>query len=160
MNLTNNYIPPFVPQDLKWYERNGLMTWYDQTKCKEFLKNLDNHFENMKIINCDIINKKAKGEEIPQSTLKTYLTIPKKKPVYEYPPEEREKVVSAGFRSTLKRNDVFVSKDLVKYHFLSPINGEKLFLSFMKKRQFEKKSKEKKGVVLEKILIISLRNIL
>ena len=31
--------------------------------------------------------------------------------------------------------------DLV--NFLSPINGEKFFLSSVKKRQFEKKSKEK-----------------
>ena len=77
MNLANNYIPPFVPQNLKWYERDGLMTWYDQTKCKEFLQNLDNHFENTKIINFDIISKKARGKEIPQSTLKTDQTIKK-----------------------------------------------------------------------------------
>ena len=92
--------------------------------------------------------------------MKTYQTIQKKKTVYEYPPEEREKIMSAGLRSALKRNDVFVSKDLVKSHFLSPIKGDKKILSSMKKRQFEKKSKEKKWVVLEKILIISLRNIL
>ena len=54
MNLANNYILLFVPQDLKWYERDRLMTWYDQTKCKEFLQNVDNHFENTKIINFDI----------------------------------------------------------------------------------------------------------
>ena len=53
------------------------MTWYDQTKCKEFLQNLDNHFENTKIINFDIISKKARGKEIPQSTLKTDQTIEK-----------------------------------------------------------------------------------
>ena len=53
------------------------MTWYDQTKCKEFLQNLDNHFENTKIINFDIISKKAWGKEIPQSTLKTDQTIKK-----------------------------------------------------------------------------------
>ena len=52
--------------------------------------------------------------------------------------------MSAGLRSALKRNDVFVSKDLLKSHFLSPIKGEKKFLSSMKRRQFEKKSKEKK----------------
>ena len=78
MNLANNYIPPFVPQNLKWYERDGLMTWYDQSKCIEFLQDLDNHFENTKIINFDIINKKARGKEIPQSTLKNYQTIKKK----------------------------------------------------------------------------------
>ena len=74
----------------------------------------------------------------------------KKKTVYEYPPEEREKIMSARLRLALKRNDVFVSKDLVKSHFLSPIKGEKNFLSSMQKRQFEKKSKEKKMSCIRK----------
>ena len=77
MILAINYIPPFVPEDLKYYERDKLISWYDQIKRKEFLQNLNNHFENTKIINFGIINKKAWGEEIPQSTLKTYQTIPK-----------------------------------------------------------------------------------
>ena len=71
-------MPPFASQDLKWWERHGKMTWYDQAKCKEFLQNLDNHLENTKTINFDIINKKARGGEIRQSTLKTYQTIKKK----------------------------------------------------------------------------------
>ena len=33
MNCTNKYVPEFIPSDLKWYERDGLMTWYDQVKC-------------------------------------------------------------------------------------------------------------------------------
>ena len=45
-----------------------------------------------------------------------------------------KKIMSAGLRSTLERNDVFVSEDLVKNYFLSPINGEKMFLFSMKKK--------------------------
>ena len=58
--------------------------------------------------------------------------------------------MSARLRLALKRNDVFVSKDLVKSHFLSPIKGEKKILSSMQKRQFEKKSKEKKMSCIRK----------
>ena len=60
--------------------------------------------------------------------------------------------MSAGLKSTINRNDVFISEELVKNYFTSPINGENFFLSSMKKRQFEKKSKEKRLVLFEKIL--------
>lgn len=45
-NLTNGYIPKFVPQNLPWYERNSLMTWLDQVKCEEMLAETDRHFNN------------------------------------------------------------------------------------------------------------------
>ena len=37
----NNYVPEYVPENLPWYERDGLLTWYDQEKCKEFLEDPD-----------------------------------------------------------------------------------------------------------------------
>ena len=33
-----SYIPPFVSLDLPWYERDGLMTWYDQETVKAFCR--------------------------------------------------------------------------------------------------------------------------
>ena len=41
MNTANKYVPDFVPNDLKWYERDGLLTWYDQIKCERFLEDPD-----------------------------------------------------------------------------------------------------------------------
>ena len=38
----NTFIPPFVSNELKWYERDGLETWYRQNKCQEFLEILIN----------------------------------------------------------------------------------------------------------------------
>ena len=35
MNSMNSYVPKFRPKDLPWYERDGLMTWYDQMKCED-----------------------------------------------------------------------------------------------------------------------------
>ena len=32
------------------------MTWYDEGKCRNFLKNTDEHFETLKIVYIDIIN--------------------------------------------------------------------------------------------------------
>ena len=40
----NVFIPKYVPQNLKWYEKDGLETWYRQIKCEESLNNTDLHF--------------------------------------------------------------------------------------------------------------------
>ena len=34
----NRFIPKYIPNDLPWYEKDGLDTWYLQNKCKDFLK--------------------------------------------------------------------------------------------------------------------------
>ena len=78
MNCTNKYVPEFVPSDLKWYERDGLMTWYDQVKCEQFLEDVNKHFSKTKIVNFDIINKSIKGEEISEGILRDYQIVHKK----------------------------------------------------------------------------------
>lgn len=45
--LDNRFIPRFVSNNLPWYERDGLMTWYDQVKCQEFLEDIVEHFQNL-----------------------------------------------------------------------------------------------------------------
>ena len=45
----NQFIPNFVSNDLLWYERAGLNTWYERGKCQDFLENTDNHFKNLQM---------------------------------------------------------------------------------------------------------------
>ena len=45
---SNNYITEYVPSDFPWYERDGLMTWYDQRKCEEFLRDPKSHLKKHK----------------------------------------------------------------------------------------------------------------
>ena len=40
-NFANNYMPRYVPEDLPWYERDGLLTYIDQLKYKEFISDPD-----------------------------------------------------------------------------------------------------------------------
>ena len=47
--LGNKYIPDYCPPNLPWYERDGLLTWHDQNKYKEFSKDPD-------MINFDMIH--------------------------------------------------------------------------------------------------------
>ena len=79
MNIANKYVLDCVPLDLRWYERDGLLTWYDQIKCKRFLEDPDRHFNNTKIVNFDIINKCVRGEEVFEQTLTNYQTVLKKR---------------------------------------------------------------------------------
>ena len=74
-NCVNNSVPEYVPQDLPWYERDGLMTYYNQVKCQEFLRNSDNHFKAAKIINFVIVRREAVGEKVPVDLLRKYQTV-------------------------------------------------------------------------------------
>ena len=89
MNCTNKYVPEFVPSDLKWYERDGLMTWYDQVKCEQFLEDVNKHFSETKIVNFDIINKSIKGEEISEGVLGDYETVHKKEVFIQFIKERK-----------------------------------------------------------------------
>ena len=59
----NQFIPNFVSNDLLWYERAGLNTWYERGKCQDFLENTDNHFQNLQILNFNIINSNGKIDD-------------------------------------------------------------------------------------------------
>ena len=49
--LDNQFVPRFFSNNLPWYER--------EVKCQEFLEDTEEHFQNLKIINFDIINSKG-----------------------------------------------------------------------------------------------------
>ena len=44
-----------MTDNLKWYERDGLDTWYEKNKCDEFLEDTDQYFHTTQIVNFDII---------------------------------------------------------------------------------------------------------
>ena len=51
----NKFVPIFVPDNLKWFERDLLETWSRKNKCDEFLKDTDSHFKSRHIVNFDMI---------------------------------------------------------------------------------------------------------
>ena len=117
------------------------MTCYDRRKCQEFLEEPDKHFQNAKLVNFYITNKWIRGEEMCHKTLKNYHTIHKNK-VFEYPSKDREKVMSTALKPTVKRTDVYISEDLVKDHFNTPINEKKNFIFYEKKKKNRQKERQ------------------
>ena len=85
----NCFIPKYIPGVLKWYERDGLDTWYLQNKCNEFLQNTDLHFAKRKIVNFDMVN-----NEDPKNIQKQYQTIDHEE-IKQYPPKYQEQTCSS-----------------------------------------------------------------
>lgn len=60
--LVNSYIPIYASSNLKWYERDGLLTYINQLKYNELIENSDKHFRIAKVINFEIIHKECRGQ--------------------------------------------------------------------------------------------------
>ena len=109
---TNTYIPQYVPDNLKWYERDGLDTWYQKDKCDEFLEDTDRYFHTAQIINFDSIRNQ---KQLPKNKLKQYQTV-NYDTIKKYPLSEQARITSSIFRS-IDRSDLHVMPTVVKNHF-------------------------------------------
>ena len=107
--VDNTFIPKYMPNNLKWYERDGLETWYRQSKCNEFLSNMDEHFQKRKIVNFDIIKNEAK-----QDKLKQYQTIDHDE-IKQYQPHLQEQICFSIFHTN--RKDMHIQKETIKENF-------------------------------------------
>ena len=106
----NKFVPKYVPNDLKWYERDGLDTWYLQNKCNDFLNDTDEHFKQMKIINFDMIKNNVSTEKRKQ-----YQTLDQHETMH-YSPQLREQICSSIFRDA-NRKDTHMKKETINEHF-------------------------------------------
>ena len=70
----NSYIPQYVKPDLKWFERDGLMTYIDRLSYERFEQDRDNYLSNVNVVNFDIINHEIKVTPLEKDIL-TYKTI-------------------------------------------------------------------------------------
>ena len=110
--IDNTYIPKFVPNNLPWYERDGLNTWYKQNKCNNFLEDPDKNFENLQINNFDLIFNK---EKLDSQKIEQYHTIDHKE-IVRYPKKEREQIMSCIFRN-VKQKDMVIQKETLHEYF-------------------------------------------
>ena len=112
--FANNYIPKYVPEDLPWYERDGLLTYIDQLKYKEFISDPDAAVKNTKVINFDMIHAQCWGT--PRTHSDNFYQTVREKDVKKMLQKDKKKAVAACIRSD--RKDIFVEKKLAFTHFL------------------------------------------
>ena len=117
---TNTYIPEYVSDNLKWYERDGLDTWYKKNKCNEFLEDTDRYFHAAQIINFDIIRNQ---KQLPKNKLEQYRTV-NYDTIKKYPLSEQARITSSIFRN-IDRSDLHVTPAVVKSHFHKNISPKK-----------------------------------
>ena len=110
--VDNTFIPRYTPNNLKWYEKDGLETQYRQNKCNEFLSNTDNYFQKMRIVNFDIIKNKVEEDK-----LKQYQTIDHEE-IKHYPPHLQEQIFSSIFHNS-NQKDMHIQKETIKKHFIN-----------------------------------------
>ena len=115
--VDNVFIPKYVPNNLKWYERHGLDTWYLQNKSNEFLENTDLHFKQRKVVNFDIIKNGENDKSIQQYNQLDHDEIKK------YPPEYQEEIMSSIFHAGNRKNMVIKKKKTIGEHFKKPLKS-------------------------------------
>ena len=107
----NKFIPKYVPDDLKWYERDGLDTLYLQNKCADFINNTDKHFKQMKIKNFGMIRNNVSKDKVKQ-----YQTLDHQE-IMHYPLQLRDQICSSIFRNA-NRKDMHIKKEAINEHFV------------------------------------------
>ena len=102
----NRFIPKYIPNDLPWYEKDGLDTWYLQNKCNYFLRDTDEHFKEMKIGNFYLIKNNVSEEHKKQ-----YQQIDNHE-IMGYPPKLHKEICSSIF-CNVKLDGMYVKKETI-----------------------------------------------
>ena len=87
MTARSSYIPPYIKDNLKWYEKEGLITYFQQREYQEFKKDRDAYINETKILNFDIIHHMCRGDKL-EKTIKEHNTVKKEK-LKQMPPSEK-----------------------------------------------------------------------
>ena len=113
MTARSSYIPPYIKDNLKWYEKEGLITYFQQREYQEFKKNRDAYINETKILNFDIIHHMCRGDKL-EKTIKEHNTV-KKERLKQMSPSEKYAAVAACFRSSNK--NIIVERSIAKEYF-------------------------------------------
>ena len=76
--FVDKYVPEYVSQGLKWYERDGLMVYIDQLNYQRFSEDPDGYLKKSNVINFDIMNSQIRGtaRQIMTSTMTSTVRPP------------------------------------------------------------------------------------
>ena len=143
MEFKNRYIPQFVKDNLKWYERDGLLTYINQLEYKRSEENRDSYLEKISITNFDIIHSNCRNEPL-ENEIKYYKTI-HAKDLKQMPLADKDAALAACFRS--ERKDIYVEKSLRDEYFKTWYNSSSSSSSSSSKNNFykDKKALKKKN---------------
>ena len=67
MFCKNSFIPPYIKPNLKWFERDGLLTYCDCLAYERFENDRDSYLKNVKVINFNIIHNQILSTPLEKS---------------------------------------------------------------------------------------------
>ena len=107
----NGYISRFIPP-----EKRDFLNYLDQLKYEETIKNPDRYFQNVKIINFDIINHVSSGNLLEKRCNKHFAV--KANDFVKYPGRDKENIIGGALRNQNKSKQLFFAeKKVVLDHF-------------------------------------------
>ena len=109
----NKYVPEYVPSNLKWFERDELLTYIDELKYSKFSRDPDKYLKEVEVLNFDMIHARCRDDK-QSVTDKQYQTVASND-LKNMSQKGKKKDVSACIRSN--RKDLFVEKKLSFDHF-------------------------------------------
>ena len=98
-----------MPENLPWYERDGLMMYIDQMKYKEYSENKDQYLKNVEVVNFDMIHNRCSG--IPLQNSETFYKTAKEKDLKKFPKKKKNDTFAAIARCS--RTDLYAQGDLM-----------------------------------------------
>ena len=110
------------------------MTYFDDLKYNEFAKDTDSYFENVKLINFDIIHHECRGDKL-QNPERYYRTT-RNKDFKNYEQRVQNNVISPAIK--FERDDIHFEHVVLKQHFNEKTAVENALISngfFVKKTQ-------------------------
>ena len=119
MEFKNRYIPAFVKDNLKWYERDGLITYINQLEYKKFEENRDSYLEKIYITNFNLIHSNCRNEPL-ENEIRYYKTV-NTKDLKQMPLADKDAALAACFRS--ERKDIYIEKSLRDEYFRTWYNN-------------------------------------
>ena len=107
----NGYISKFIPP-----EERDFLNYSDQLKYEETVRDPDKYFQNVKILNFDIINHVSRGDPLEKSYEEHFAV--KGGDFVKYPGADKKKVASGALRNQDQtKQPIFVEKKVVLDHF-------------------------------------------
>ena len=107
----NSYILQPVPS-----QERDFLNYLDQLKYKETLRDPDDYFQNVKLINFDIIHHLSRGDPLEKLYNEHFLL--RKKDFVKYEEKDKKQVASELFRNQEKtKQHLYVEKKAVLDHF-------------------------------------------
>ena len=113
MNHCSSYIPVYTkPED------RDFLSYLDDLKYDNAIKNPDKHIKNVVIKNFDITHYECRGDKL-QNSYGYYQTV-KQQELENYKTKAKAKLLGSCFKNQEKtKQKIFFEKDVVKNHFLS-----------------------------------------